>query len=159
MFEALRKYRSVLILVLMGLVMVCFVADESCDAQHFAKHTAASTCMTAIAEDFDIDDDEDDEVANIFAEDNACASIPMLEAIGQRAEGSKCSLALLRGQVRRHSPRNNLPYSHNYVILRNTESGVDLFHAAFFVLYFFLHNPERGSGEPGSRSIFQTTNL
>ena len=133
MFEALRKYASVFMLVLMGLVMACLVADELCDAQHFAKQTAATTCMSIIAEDFDLDDDDENEaVTYTFVDDKACSSVPMLETIGQKAEGSKCSLALLRGQVRRYSPRNNLPYSHNYVILRNTESGVDLFHATFF---------------------------
>ena len=132
MFEALRKYGSVFMLVLMSMVMVCLVADEYGDSQQLVKQTATSTCMTVLADDFDLDDD-DDEIVNIsFVENKACTSIPALETVGQKTEGSKCSQALLRGQVRRYSPRNNLPYSHNYVILKNTKSGVDLFHAAFF---------------------------
>lgn len=113
--------------------MVCLVADEYGDSQQLVKQTATSTCMTVLADDFDLDDD-DDEIVNIsFVENKACTSIPALETVNQKAEGSKCSQALLRGQVRRYSPRNNLPYSYNYVILKNTKSGVDLFHAAFFV--------------------------
>ena len=133
MFEVLRKYGSVFMLVLMGMVMVCLVADEYGDSQQLVKQTATSTCMTVLADDFDLDDD-DDEIVNIsFVENKAWASIPTLETIGQKTEGSKCSQALLRGQIRRYSPRNNLPYSHNYIISENTKSGVDLFHATFFV--------------------------
>ena len=121
-------------LILMGMVMVCLVADEYGDSQQLVKQTATSTCMTVLADDFDLDDDDDDVVNISFVENKAWASIPTLETIGQKAGGSKCSQALLRGQVRRYSPRNNLPYSHNYAFLKNTKSGVDLFHATFFVL-------------------------
>ena len=141
MFEALRKYGSIFMLVLMGLVMACFVADEYGEAQRMGKQTAASTCMAVIVDDFDLDDDDDEMVTNTFVEDKAWASIPTLETIGQKTEGSKCSHALLRGQVRRYSPRNNFSDSHNYVILKNTKSGVDSFLATFFC------------------SIIQTTNL
>ena len=126
-------------LVLMGLVMVCLVVDEYAETQQFVKQTASSTCMAAVASDFDMDDDDDDEVVAKFSvEDHTWASITPLETDGQKTEGSKCSWALLRGQVRRYSPRNNLPYSPNYVILRNIVSGVDWFHATFFVLYTLL---------------------
>ena len=134
MFETLRKYGSVLMLVLMGLVMLCLVADEYGDPQQLVTQTASSSCMAVVADDFDLDDDDDEIVTNTFIEDKAWASIPMLETIGQKTEGSKCSHALLRGQVRRYSPRNNLSDSHNYVILKNTKSGVDSFLATFFVL-------------------------
>ena len=158
MFEALRKYGSVLMLVLMGLVMLCLVADEYGDPQQLVTQTASSSCMAVVADDFDLDDDDDDDVVtHTFVEDKARASIPMLETTSQKTEGSKCSQALLRGQVRRYSPRNNLPYSHNYAFLKNTKSGVDLFHATFFILNTsFLHHPERGLVPSGSRSIFQT---
>ena len=135
MFEVLRKYGSVFMLVLMSMVIVCLVADEYGDPQQLVIQTATSTCMAVVADDFDLDDDDDDEVVNIsFVENKAWASVPMLETIGQKTERRKCSQALLRGQVRRYSPRNNLPYSHNYAFLKNTKSGVDLFHATFFVL-------------------------
>lgn len=133
MFEALRKYGSVFMLVLMSMVIACLVADEYGDPQQLVTQTASSTCMAVVADDFDLDDDDDDEAVNIsFVENKVWTSIPTLETIGQKTEGSKCSQALLRGQVRRYSPRNDLPYSHNYVILKNTKSGVGLFHAAFF---------------------------
>ena len=135
MFEALRKYGSVFMLILMGIVMVCLIADEYGDPQQLVTQTATSTGMAVVADDFDLDDDDNDEVVPLtFVENKTWTSIPMLETIGQKAEGSKCSQALLRGQVRRYSPRNNLPYSHNYIISENTKSGVDLFHATFFVL-------------------------
>lgn len=164
MFEALRKYSSVFMLVLMGMVMVCLVADEYGDSQQLLTQTASSTCMAVVADDFDLDDDDDDEAVNIsFVENKAWASIPTLETIGQKAEGSKCSQALLRGQVRRYSPRNNLSDSHNYTLLSIIKSGVDLFHATFFVPYTslltqILHNAGTRP-EVGSRSIFQTTIL
>ena len=135
MFEALRKYGSVFMLVLMGMVMVCLVADEYGDSQQLVKQTATSTCMTVLADDFDLDDD-DDEIVNIsFVENKACTSVPALETVNQKAEGSKCSQALLRGQVRRYSPRNNLSDSHNYTLLSIMKSGVDLFHAIFFMQF------------------------
>ena len=158
MFEALRKYGSVLMLVLMGLVMACLVADEYVDNQQLVTQTASSTCMAVVADDLDLDEDDDDDVVTTsFDEDKDWMSTPMLETIGYKTGGSKCPQALLRGQVRRYSPRNGLPYSHNYVILKTVKSGVGLFHATFFVQYTsFLHNPERGLVLSGSRSIFQT---
>lgn len=138
MFEAVRKYGSVLMLVLMGLVMVCLVADEYGDSQQLVTQTASSSCMTVVAEDLDLDDDDDEKVVTHSFDENIRASIPMPETSIQKIEGSKCSQALLRGQVRRYSPRNNLPNSHNYVILKNTKSGVDMFHATFFVQFSSL---------------------
>ena len=135
MFEALRKYSSVFMLVLMGIVIVCLVADEYGDPQQLLIQTASSTCTAVVADDFDLDDD-DDEVVNIsFVENKAWTSIPTLETIGQKAEGSKCSQALLRGQVRRYSPRNNLSDSHNYTLLSIMKSGVESFHATFFMQF------------------------
>lgn len=163
MFEALRKYGSVFMLVLMSMVMVCLVADEYGDSQQLVTQTATSTCMTVLVDDFDLDDD-DDEIVNIsFAENNAWASIPTLKTVGQKTEGSKCSQALLRGQVRRYSPRNNLSDSHNYTLLSIMKSGVESFHATFFVPYTsfltqILHNAGTRP-EVRSRSIFQTTIL
>jgi len=151
-------------LVLMGMVMMCLVADENGDSQQLVTRTATSTCMTVLADDFDLDNDDDDEVANIsFVENKAWPSISAHEAIGQKTKGSKCSQALLRGQVRRYSPRNNLSDGHNYTLLSIMKSGVDLFHATFFVPYTsfltqILHNAGTRP-EVGSRSIFQTTIL
>jgi hypothetical protein len=134
MFEALRKYGSVFMLVLMGMVMMCLVADEYGDSQQFVIQTATSTGIAVVADDFDLDDDDNDESVTItFVENKAWTSIPTLETIGQKTEGSKCSQALLRGQVRRYSPRNDLSDSYNYTPLSITKSGVDLFHATFFV--------------------------
>ena len=135
MFEALRKYGSVFMLVLMSMVMVCLVADEYGDPQQLLIQTASSTCMAVVADDFDLDDD-DDEIVNIsFVENKACTSIPALETVNQKAEGSKCSQALLRGQVRRYSPRNNLSDSYNYTLLSIMKSGVESFHATFFMQF------------------------
>ena len=162
MFEALRKYSSVFMLVLMGLVLVCLVADEYGEAQRMGKQTAASTCMAVVVDDFDLDDDDDELIHKSFVENKAWASIPMRETIGQKAEGSNCSKALLRGQVRRYSPRKNLSDSHNYTLLSIMKSGVELFHAAFFVpdtlLLTLLHNAGTRP-EIRPRSIFQSANL
>ena len=160
MYEALRKHGSVLMLILMGLVLLCLVADEFGNPQQQVTPTASATRMAVVADDFDLDDDDDEVVVPAFGEDRAWASVPMLETIGQKTAGSKCPQALLRGQVRRYSPRNGLPCSHNYVILKTIQSGVDLFHATFFILNKpILHNGERGLESSGSRSIFQSTFL
>ncbi|MBR4560487.1 MAG: hypothetical protein IKO23_01055 [Bacteroidales bacterium] len=148
MFEALRKYGYVFMLILMGLVMLCLVSDEYVDSQQFVKQPTTSTYMVVIVDDFDWDDDDDEVVINTFVEQKVWASFPTLEAIGRKSAGNKCSQALLRGQVRRYSPRNNLSDSHNYTLLSIMKSGVDLFHATFFVLTtsFFkpFITPERG---------------
>lgn len=82
MFEALRKYGSVFILVLMSMVMVCLVADEYGDSPQLLTQTASSTCIVVVADVFDLDDD-DDEIVNIsFVENKAWTSIPTLETIG-----------------------------------------------------------------------------
>ena len=135
-------------LILMGLVMLCLVSDEYVDSQQFVKQPTTSTYMVVIVDDFDWDDDDDEVVINTFVEQKVWASFPTLEAIGRKSAGNKCSQALLRGQVRRYSPRNNLSDSHNYTLLSIMKSGVDLFHATFFVLTtsFFkpFITPERG---------------
>ena len=121
-------------LVLMSMVLVCLVADEYLDAQQLAKQTVSSACMSVIGDDFDLDEDDDDDIVTTsFDEAKDWTSTSMLEACGQKTERSKCSMALLRGQVRRYSPRNNLSDSHNYTLLSIMKSGVDLFHATFFV--------------------------
>lgn len=135
MFEALRKYGSVFMLILISIVIVCLVADEYGDPQQLLTQTASSTCTAVVADDFDLDDDDDEAVNISFVENKAWTSIPTLETIGQKTEGSKYSQALLRGQVRRYSPRNNLSDSHNYTLLSIIKSGVDLFHATFFMQF------------------------
>ena len=135
MFETLRKYGSFIMLVLMSMVMVCLVADEYGDPQQLLIQTASSTCTAVVADDFDLDDDDDEAVNISFVENKAWASILTLETIGQKTEGSKCSQALLRGQVRRYSPRNNLSDSHNYTLLSIMKSGVESFHATFFMQF------------------------
>jgi hypothetical protein len=163
MFEALRKYGSVFMLVLMSMVMVCLVADENGDSQQLVTRTATSTCMTVLADDFDLEDDDEDEICNHFF-GNKCSTWTWAVASDVRKlEGSKCPSDLLRGQVRRYSPRNNLSDSHNYTLLSIMKSGVDLFHATFFVPYTsfltqILHNAGTRP-KVGSRSIFQTTIL
>ena len=123
-------------LVLMSMVLVCLVADEDLDAQQLAKQTVSSACMSVIGDDFDLDEDDDDDIVTTsFDEAKDWTSISMLEACGQKTERSKCSMALLRGQVRRYSPRNNLSDSHNYTLLSIMKSGVDLFHAIFFMQF------------------------
>ena len=165
MFEALRKYGSVFMLVLMSMVMVCLVADEYGDSRQLVTQTATSTCMTVLADDFDLDDDDDDEdeICNHFFGNKCSTWIWTVASDVRKLEGSKCPSDLLRGQVRRYSPRNNLSDSHNYTLLSIMKSGVDLFHATFFVPYTsltqFLHNSERGFEQSGSRSIFQSANL
>ena len=137
MFEALRKYGSVFMLVLMGMVMVCLVADEYGDPQQLVTQTATSTCMTVLADDFDLDDDDDDEdeICNHFFEGKCFTRIWTVPIDVRELKENKCPSDLLRGQVRRYSPRNNLSDSHNYILLSNLKSGVDLLHATFFMQY------------------------
>ena len=152
-------------LVLMGLVMVCLVADEYGDHQQLVTQTASSTCMTVLVDDFDLDDNDDDEneICYHFFGNKCSTWIWAVASDVRKLEGSKCPSALLRGQVRRYSPRNNLSDSHNYTLLSIMKSGVDLFHATFFVPYTsfltqILHNAGTRP-EVGPRSIFQTTIL
>ena len=165
MFEVLRKYGSVFMLVLMSMVMVCLVTDEYGDPQQLVTQTASSTCMTVLVDDFDLDDNDDDEneICYHFFGNKCSTWIWAVASDVRKLEGSKCPSALLRGQVRRYSPRNNLSDSHNYTLLSIMKSGVDLFHATFFVPYTslliqILHN-DGTRPEVGSRSIFQTTIL
>ncbi|MBQ7710472.1 MAG: hypothetical protein IJT39_01430 [Bacteroidales bacterium] len=92
--------------------------------------------MVFLMEDLDLDelDDEDSEVAiwKQFSEDNAFANNgATIFQTGKPVE-AKCSLALLRGQVRRYSPGNSIADSHNLIHSLDTKSGVDLLHATFF---------------------------
>lgn len=163
MFEALRKYGSVFMLVLMSMVIACLVADENGDSQQLVTRTTTSTCMTVLADDFDLDDDDDeDEICNHFFGNKCSTWIWVVASDVRKLEGNKSS-DLLRGQVRRYSPRNNLSDSHNYTLFSIMKSGVESFHATFFVPYTsfltqILHNAGTRP-EVGSRSIFQTTIL
>ena len=125
-------------LVLMGWVLVCLIAEEHIDAQHFVKQAAASACMTVVADDLDLDGDDDEVMTEVAANGKPWALVPTLGIIVKKAEKSKCSQALLRGQLRRDSPRNGFAESHNYVILENNKSGVEQFRTTFFVLFTSL---------------------
>ena len=140
MFEALRKYGSVVMLILTSMVLVCFVANEYGDTQKMANTTYASVCM-AVVDDLELDDndedededgDEDENDKNHFYEGRIFGSIQLIGNQCYNTKNNKCSKAILRGQVRRYSPRNNLSSSHNYTLLSIIKSGVDLFHATFF---------------------------
>ena len=125
-------------LVLMGLVLACLIAEEHIDAQRFVKQTTASTCMTVVADDLDLDEDDDEVMTEIAANGKPWALVPTLGIIVKKAEKRKCSQALIRGLVRRHSPRSGLAESHNYVISETIISGGELFLATFFVLFTSL---------------------
>ena len=91
--------------------------------------------MTVLADDFDLDDDDDeDEICNHFFGNKCSTWIWVVASDVRKLEGNKSS-DLLRGQVRRYSPRNNLSDSHNYTLLSIMKSGVDLFHAIFFMQF------------------------
>ena len=157
MLETLRKYGSVFMLLLVSALSLCLVADEICDSQHLAKQTTASARMSLLAEDLDFDEDDDDEaIIGLFTEAADRLAASMRETNGRKTMKSKSPKALQRGQVRRHSPRNGLPCSHNYTLSSTTESGLDLLHATFFVRNNNLHNGERGLETLESRSILQT---
>lgn len=157
MFETLRKYGSVFMLLLVSALSLCLVADEVCEAQHLAKQIVGSANTSLLAEDFDFDEEDDDEaIIGLFTETMDRLAASMRETNGRKTMKSKSPKALQRGQVRRHSPRNGLPCSHNYTLSSNTKSGVDLLHATFFVRNNNLHNGERGLETPESRSILQT---
>ena len=157
MFETLRKYGSVFMLLLVSALSLCLVADEVCEAQHLAKQIVGSANTSLLAEDFDFDEEDDDEaIIGLFTETMDRLAASMRETNGRKTMKSKSPKALQRGQVRRHSPRNGLPCSHNYTLLSTTESGVDLLHATFFVRNNNLHNGERGLETLESRSISQT---
>ena len=141
MFETIRKYGSFIMLVLMSMVLVCLVADEYLDAQQLAKQTASSVSMTIVADDFDLDDEDDeDEICNHFFEGNDGAKVWAVTNDVRKLEESKRPSALQRGQVRRYSPRNDLSDSHNYTLLSITKSGVDWFHATFFYAIHIIIN-------------------
>lgn len=127
-------------LILMSMVLVCMVADEYGDAQQLVKQTTATSGMEVIADDFDCDEDDEDGMVSVSFDDSKSAAITLPVIAGQKSAKSKCSKALLRGQTRRYSPRNNLPNSLNYVTLSAMKSGVDSFHATFFVPYYPIIN-------------------
>ena len=157
MLETLRKYGSVFMLLLASAFFLCFVADEICDSQHLAKQIVGSANTSLLAEDFDFDEEDDDEaIIGLFTETMDRLAASMRETNGRKTMKSKSPKALQRGQVRRHSPRNDLPCSHNYTLLSTTKSGVELLHAIFFVRNNNHHNGERGLGKCRSRSVFQT---
>ena len=137
MFKLSRKYSTFIMFILMGLTFACFVADAYADTQQFALQNTVAANMTVVVDDFDLDEDDDDEVvAKFFGENKGWASLPTLESSGRKTARSKCPMDLLRGQVRRYSPRNSLSDGHNYVLLKNTKSGVGLFRTTFFVPFF-----------------------
>ena len=137
MFEAIRRYCSILTLILMSVVCVSIVVDEYGDPQQLVKQTAATSGMEVIADDFDCDEEEEDGMVSVlFAEDHS-TPLPAPVIKVQKSAKSRCSKALLRGQTRRYSPRNNLPNSLNYVILRDLKSGVVCSTPLFFPIPYY----------------------
>lgn len=114
----LRKYGTVIVLALMSIVQIGFFIDASRDAQQMDRQVAIPHNMVFLMEDLDLDelDDEDYEVAicKQFSEDNVFANnCATIFQTGKPVE-AKCSLTLLRGQVRRCFPRSCIADSHNY---------------------------------------------
>lgn len=135
MFKTFRRYRSAVILVLMSMMMVGFFVDEFNDSQQYAKQTAMPLSMAVMVDDFDFGDEDENEIdESQCLRGNFCINIRTDVTDSENLAGSKCSLALLRGQVRRHSPRSSLADSHNYTLLPITKSGVDLNPCHFFIL-------------------------
>lgn len=125
-------------LILMGMVLVCLVADELTDSQHLAKQAAMSANVTIVADDIDFDDfddNDDDVIEEQSLKHQSFATIRNTSSNIKTFRERKCPLSLQRGQVRRYSPRNDLADGNNYTLLTITKSGVDLFHATFFMQF------------------------
>ncbi len=133
MFEVIRKYSSTVMLILMGMVLVCLVADDFAYSQHLTKQAAMSANVTILVDDLDFDDDNSKEDHKLGYKTFATTrnESTTIKTFGDR----KCPMALLRGQVRRYSPRNDPADGNNYTLLTITKSGVDLFHVTFFVQF------------------------
>jgi hypothetical protein len=137
MFKLSRKYGTFIMFILMGLTFACFVADAYADTQQFALQNTVAANMTVVVDDFDLDEDDDDEVvAKFFGENKGWASLPTLESSGRKTMRSKCPMDLLRGQVRRYSPRNSLSDGHNYVLVEKYERWCGLVPHHFFCPIF-----------------------
>ena len=104
-------------LLLVSALSLCLVADEVCEAQHLAKQIVGSANTSLLAEDFDFDEEDDDEaIIGLFTGTIGRGTVSIHETSGRNTMKSKSPKALQRGQVRRHSPRNGLPCSHNYTL-------------------------------------------
>ncbi len=122
MLKAIRNFGSTLMLFMVSIVLVGFVADEVADSHLLAKNAAIPVCMDLMADNVDLDEDEDDEnefIANLFFGDRTCASHCLLETGCTKTDPSRRPQSLLRGQVRRYSPRKSLADSHNHTLSSN----------------------------------------
>lgn len=132
MHNTIRKYCSTMVLILISIVSICFIVDQFNDSQHLAKQTAMTLSMMVEDNDIDVDDDDKDDVATQSLHPEVSPT-HILSAINiKKITESKCPMALLRGQVRRYSPRNSLADSYNYTLLSALYSGVVSNHATFF---------------------------
>ena len=76
MFQAIRRYCSILTLILMSVVCVSIVVDEYGDPQQLVKQTTATSGMEVIADDFDCDEDEEDGMVSVLFVEDHSTSLP-----------------------------------------------------------------------------------
>ena len=138
MFQSFQKYSSFIILILMSVVLMCLVADEIHDFQHFSKNVTASTLVTMVSEDIDIEDDEEENIAKSVPECNTHTITCSDSAFITKLSSHKRSLAAQSGHVRLYAPRSGLCDSNNLTILSIIYSGVDSFHATFFFAIYII---------------------
>ena len=124
MIDFIRKYVSVVALILMGL----FLLDLTCTAQEdmfVMEQTEIQSSMSFDGDEFD--DDEDSEFLLNSTSEGSLSQYdlcPVINIVEEQNE-NLCSAALRLGQVRRYAPRKNLADSHNYIITKNMKDGAD----------------------------------
>lgn len=118
-------------------MMVCFfmtvmVADCYLDSQDAVAQLNVTACECFLEDGFDFDEDE--MLTDGIETSSSSLVFQVFASKCQTFFGRKCSKAWLVGQVRRHLPRNDVE-SHKYAHTQENLSGVDVFHATFFVLF------------------------
>ena len=124
MIDFIRKYVSVVALILMGL----FLLDLTCTAQEdmfVMEQTEIQSSMSFDGDEFD--DDEDSEFLLNSTSEGSLSQYDLCPVItiGEEQNENMCSAALRLGQVRRYAPMKSLAYSRNYIITKNIKAGAD----------------------------------
>lgn len=133
MFDTFRKYGHVYIALIISIFMLVAFSDCHFDSQETATQVNTTMCANLLEDNADFDEDDEYLLFSDFEArvSNEIQDVPFV--MHQSLLGRKCTKAMLLGQVRHHFPRNGIAEGHNYTFLPTNKSGVDVFHATFFV--------------------------
>ena len=129
MFEYCRKYKNILILILLSLFFITFVIDDSGDEPRKTKNVCLECSEEFEADDTEWEDDDLPEEACFEKYSLEINGIEYVFLFSMCVSSSHLSAKQFRGLVRRYAPRSNLTYNQHF------NNGMNLYQVCAIFLF------------------------